>query len=187
MRGPLEQASGGKGCSHFLIGSGRGFLNLLVLSRCQSWRLIQVMPRRPNDLPPLWQPLWDSVVLTRNQSLLPALDRYVLFLDSLQIAPEEVSDDDLVQYGEALALNELRRSPAEAARRAAYAWNLAARPTAEWPKPALKVPSRGRRHALPLTAFPDTLAQELDSFLQKIERHPRALPRLGSCRQTSRS
>jgi hypothetical protein len=113
--------------------------------------------RRLDDFSPLWQPLWESVRVSGKLSLTTTLGRFVRFLDNFQIVPANVGPTHVEQYQEAVALNELRRSPEQGARKATYAWNRATRLLADWPKQTLPVTKSDVIYGLPLSTFPQEL------------------------------
>jgi integrase len=115
-----------------------------------------------------WRPLWDAVIASGDQSLAPALGRFVRFLDRLGIAPEDVADVHADAYEAALRLNELRKSPEETRRQAVYGWNLATRRIRTWPQQRLTLPNRSNRYALDPSAFPLAFQKDLDALVARM-------------------
>lgn len=123
---------------------------------------------RKADLSSEWGPLWDIVLRRNDPTLSSSLPRLVHFLNRMEVAPRAVSLSDLEAYREALTLNELSRSPVSAFRSAVNAWNLAVARVPEWPRQTFTLPSRSRRIALALDAFPDTFGADLALYLDSL-------------------
>ena len=111
------------------------------------------------------------MLASRNLTLTTTMGRLVRFLDNLGVAPGEVGPNHIEQYQQALALNELRRSPEAGARQARYAWNRATRLLPDWPKQILPVPESDKVYGLPLSTFPQSFAADLDCYVAARE-HP---------------
>lgn len=115
-----------------------------------------------------WRPLWDAVIASGDQSLAPALGRFVRFLNRLEIAPRDVSNLHAAAYEDALRLNELRRSPENTRRQAVYGWNLAVTRIAGWPGQQLTLPDRSNRYALALSEFPAPFRADLEEYVARM-------------------
>lgn len=115
-----------------------------------------------------WRALWDDVIASGDQSLAPALGRFVRFLDRLGIAPKDVADVHADAYEAALRLNELRKSPEETRRQAVYGWNLATRRIRNWPRQRLTQPDRSNRYTLAPSAFPLSFQADLDAYIARM-------------------
>lgn len=131
--------------------------------------IVERRTRRLDDLSPMWRPLWEKLLASGDQSLLPALGRFVRFLDRCEIAPDAVEELHAHAYRDALALNELRRSPDDGLRQAVYGWNLATKRIEAWPQQTLTLPARDNRYALRLDAFPATFRDDLELFIRRLE------------------
>lgn len=135
-----------------------------------SYGIIEGKPSKPVLLSEGWNLLWRSVLASKDPSLAPGLGRFVRFLSRMGVAPGEVDDGHAAAYREALALNEIRRSPDDAHRAAVYSWNLAVKRLPDWPRQTLATPCRSKTYALPLDDFPATFAADLDRFLLGMTR-----------------
>jgi integrase len=124
---------------------------------------------RKADLSPPWREQWDSVLTSGDRTLRPALSRFVYFLNSLDIPPENVSDEHVAAYRDALAADEIRKSPTEVYRNAILAWNLAGKRISGWPQQRLSLPSRTNRIKLPIDTFPASFRADLDRFIASLE------------------
>lgn len=92
---------------------------------------IERRKNRITDLSPEWQTLWASVLASKDKSLRPPLGRFIHFLNSQEIKPNQVCHEHALAYRDALAHNEISKSPDVAYRAAVNGWNLAGRHT--WP------------------------------------------------------
>lgn len=120
------------------------------------------------DLALHWRILWRSVLDAQDPTLQPALCRFVHFLDRHGISPEVVSDEHALAFREALALNEIGKSPDTAYRAAVNGWNLARRRLHAWPQQTLTLPDRTNRIALPLACFPQSFQDELGQYCRRL-------------------
>ena len=132
-----------------------------------------IVERRHNhidDLSPMWRRLWEIVLASRDPTLQPSLCRFVHFLNRQNVAPQNVSDEHALAYREALALNEISKSPEVAYRAAVNGWNLAVRRIPEWPRTTLSLPSRRNVIKLPAEVFPSSFHNDLDRLLDRLRR-----------------
>ncbi len=125
---------------------------------------------RVDDLNPTWRGLWEIVLASRDPTLQPSLCRFVHFLNRQGVAPLDVSDEHALAYREALALNEISRSPEVAYRAAVNGWNLAVGRIAAWPRTTLLLPSRRKVIKLPADIFPSSFHKDLDQLLDRLRR-----------------
>lgn len=130
--------------------------------------VVQTRINRKSDLSPAWRTLWEIVLGSGDKSLPYSLPRFVHFLNRMEVDPENVSDKHVEAFREALAMNEIRRSPEASSRAAARAWNLAARRLPEWPRQRLTVPSRLRTIRIAIEEFPAAFVADLDRYLQNL-------------------
>jgi integrase len=133
--------------------------------------VVQKRISRKSDLSPAWWSLWDTVLGSGDRSLPFSLSRFVHFLNRLGVEPEAVNDAHAAAYREALALNELRRSPDASMRAATRAWNLAVRRIPEWPRQTLSVPSLRRTIRIDPEKFPAKFREDLDRYIHDLA-HP---------------
>lgn len=123
---------------------------------------------RIEDLAPHWRVLWRAVLDAQDPTLQPALCRFVHFLNRHGVSPEAVSDEHAAAFREALALNEIGKSPETAYRAAVNGWNIARRRLPAWPQQALTLPSRTNHIALPLAHFPRSFQDELEQYCRRL-------------------
>lgn len=133
--------------------------------------VVATRARRMDDLSPAWRALWTTLLAAKDPTLQPALCRFVHFLNTLGVAPEAVAQVHADAYLEAVALNEISKSPKTAQRTAVDGWNLAVRRLPDWPRQTLALPDRTDRIALPLTAFPAGFAADVERYIAGLE-HP---------------
>ncbi|MCW1920860.1 tyrosine-type recombinase/integrase [Rhodobacter sp. KR11] len=114
-----------------------------------------------------WQPLWAAVLATHDRSL-HGLSRFIRFLNRLGIAPDAVRDEHAEAYLEGLRVNEIGKDPVIAYRAAVNMWNLAQSRVPDWPTQRLTLPSRSKKFALDLAAFPETFQLDLERFEQSL-------------------
>ena len=132
--------------------------------------VVQPRPNRAADLGDAWRPLWEALLADDGPTLAPALGRFVRFLDRCGVAPEAVAQSHAEAFREAVALNEIRRSPETAMTAAIYGWNKAVERIDGWPRQRLSVTPRGNRYALDLDRFPVTFRDEVATWLSSLER-----------------
>jgi integrase len=129
---------------------------------------------RKSDLDPTWRRLWALALASGNSTLQPALGRFVYFLNQQNVAPTEVTDAHAVDDRDALAANEISKSPDVAYRAAVNGWNLAVRLLPDWPRVELALPRRQKLVKLPDATFPQSLLADLDRLAEKLT-HPNPL------------
>jgi len=123
---------------------------------------------RAEELSPAWRVLWTAILRSNDRTLQPALCRFVHFLDRHGIEPGEVTEAHAIAYRDAVALNEISKSPDVAYRAAVNGWNLAARRIDGWPDVTLALPSRQKRIIRPIETFPESFAQDLDRLIAAL-------------------
>jgi integrase len=121
------------------------------------------------------------VLASKDPTIPPSACRFVHFLNRLGVEPGEVSDEHARAYLEAVALNEISRSPDVACRAGVNAWNLAVERIPGWPRRTLALPSRAKRIALPLSRFPMGFRDDLERYLERLA-HPDPLDPEGDTR-----
>ncbi len=117
------------------------------------------------DLTPQWRTPWEALLASKDHALTRGLGRFIRFLDSNDVAPDDVCLDHVDSYREALVCNALRKDPAESALQALYAWNRAARLLPEWPKVAIVAPKSSRNYVLPTADLPTSLTAEISRLM----------------------
>lgn len=160
--------------------SPKAWTNILSDSRAALARygIVERRYNRIDDLTPMWRQLWEIVLASRDPTLRPSLGRFVYFLNRQGVKPQDVSEEHALAYREALALNEISKSPEVAYRAAVNGWNLATRRIAEWPRKTLSLHSRQKIIKLPAEVFPASFHKYLDRFLDRLRR-PDPLDREG--------
>lgn len=126
------------------------------------------------DLSPEWRSLWEAALASGDRTIRTTLSPFVYFLNSLDVAPEDVSDAHAAIYRAALAEDQIRKSPEKVFKNGVHAWNLATREIAGWPQRRLEAPTTVTRIKLPLTDFPASLRDDLDGFQASLT-HPNPL------------
>lgn len=126
------------------------------------------------NLSPEWRSLWDAALASGDRTIRTTLSPFVYFLNSLGVAPEDVSDDHAAIYRAALAEDHIRKSPEKVFKQGIHAWNMAVRMIEGWPQQRLVVPTTVTRIKLPLRDFPASLREDLDGFYASLA-HPNPL------------
>ena len=133
-----------------------------------------IVKRRQNhidDLSPAVAPsVGDRAGFTGSHPAAFALAGLFTFSTARASAPQNVSDEHALAYREALALNEISKSPEVAYRAAVNGWNLAVRRIPEWPRTTLSLPSRRKVIKLPAETFPSSFHNDLDRLLDRLRR-----------------
>jgi integrase len=120
---------------------------------------------RTTDLSPAWAQLWDRTRALGNRTVSSSAGRFVYFLNSLGVAPEDVRFEHAEAFRDALIQFELRKSPDDSFRKAVNSWNLAVRLIPEWPRQTFVLPSRAKVIKLKPEAFPLTFVADLEAYL----------------------
>lgn len=131
-----------------------------------------VVKRRINrtaDLSPAWAQLWNKALALGNRTVSSSAGRFVYFLNSLGVAPEDVRFEHAEAFRDALIQSELRKSPDDSFRKAVNSWNLAVRLIPEWPRQTFVLPSRAKVIKLKPEAFPLTFVADLDAYLAGLQ------------------
>jgi integrase len=81
------------------------------------------------------------------------------------ISPENVTDAVIEAFRDTLTKRTTVRRPRQALRETCLAWNRAVEQVPGWPQRRLSVPNHRRDYAMPLSAFPASLATEVAAFL----------------------
>lgn len=126
-----------------------------------------IVERRDNrftDLRPAWKSLWATALESPHAPTFGGgLCRFVYFLNTNDVAPEDVCAQHVIAYHHALSRDEIRKSPDVATRAAINCWNLAVRSLPSWPKNKLPLERRKKIISLPESDF-------LVPFLIDVER-----------------
>lgn len=120
-------------------------------------------------LSPAWTPLWDKVLASGDRTLRASLSRFVYFLNGQGVRPDEVDSAHGLAFQEALALNELSRSPEKCLTNTVSAWNLATARISDWPQQRLSAPQRQKVIKIPLDQLPAPFQQDLDAYVSSLE------------------
>ena len=141
-----------------------------------------IVERRDNrltDLAPTWKVLWTGVLTSPHApTLKAALCRFVYFLNNQAIAPDEVRELHALAYRNALARDEISKSPETAFRAAVNGWNLAMRQLPDWPQTKLQLERRQKIIKLDETEFPKAFLADLDRLMFRLS-HPDPLAEEG--------
>ena len=96
------------------------------------------------------------------------LGRLARYCSARGIGPEEVSDNTLPFYRQALVEESRRNDPDRVVRRTARLWNKARRLVPGWPPVELTVAIPSREVSLPLEAYPVSFQADVAAFLKRI-------------------
>jgi hypothetical protein len=149
----------------------RATLGLPELANLEDLLLVEyASARNGRNLDPQLALRGSTMACSRDPTLQPSLCRFVYFLNRQGVAPQEVSEEHALAYREALALNEISKSPKVAYRAAVNGWNLATRRIAEWPRKTLSLQSRQKIVKLPVEVFASSFLKDLDRLLVRLRR-----------------
>jgi integrase len=143
--------------------------------------IVERRDNRRTDLSPAWQELWRCVLVSGSKTLKPALCRFVHFLNNQAIAPDQVCAEHADAYHDAMAHNEISKSPEVAYRAAVNGWNQAARDLPDWPKTHLALDRRQKIIKLSETEFPKAFLANLEQLMFRFS-HPDPLAENGRAR-----
>jgi len=130
-----------------------------------------IVERRKNritDLSPDWQTLWASLLASGDKTLQPALCRFVYFLNTHAIGPDQVRPEHALAYRDALSDGEISKAPDVAYRAAVNGWNLAGRRLPDWPKIRLPLENRQKIIKLPEGEFPAEFLQDVARLMARL-------------------
>jgi len=134
-----------------------------------------IVERRDNrftDLAPAWQALWTGVLGSPHaRTLQAALSRFVYFLNNGAVAPGEVRELHALTYRDALARDEISKSPETAFRAAVNGWNLAMRKLPDWPQTELPLERRQKIIKLDEAVFLQAFLEDLERLMLRLS-HP---------------
>lgn len=123
---------------------------------------------RKRHLSPDWAPLWDRVLVSGDRSLIATLSRFVYFLNGQGVHPEDVRPQHALAFRDALALNELSRSPEKILTNTVSVWNLATKRIPEWPKERLSCPTRQKVTKISPDQLPETFRRDLEAYTTSL-------------------
>ncbi len=134
-----------------------------------------ILPRRFNSAPSeAWAALLASVQAGRSGGaagcVLPGPPQP--YATQLGVEPEGVDDALLARYHADLTSRSLVAEPGRVARETARAWNQAADSHCDWPAQRLTVPDNTVRYSLPWSAYPATLLEEVERWIDWLGRDP---------------
>ena len=113
------------------------------------------------------RPEWDEL-LTRipNRYDRAKLSKLARSCSHRALLPEEVNDEVLSAFGEMLVRSTVER-PKQVHRDACMTWNRMIDQINGWPTIRLTVPNNARTYAMPLEAFPQSFATDLQAYLDR--------------------
>lgn len=120
-------------------------------------------------LSPDWAVLWDKALASDNRTIQASLSRFVYFLSGQGVRPEEVGDLHGLAFRDALAMNEISRSPEKSLTNTVSAWNLATRHISGWPPQPLCAPQRQKIIKIPLEQLPETFQRDMAAYVTTLE------------------
>lgn len=114
---------------------------------------------------------WDAVIGHCEKRHRWNLSRLARFCSAVQVGPDQVDDDVVARFHQALDQESLLKDPAQVVRNAIGAWNKAHEAVAVWPGTALTpLPSRRETYSLPWSAFPESFVNDVDLWLSRLAR-----------------
>ena len=129
------------------------------------------VPQRFDLAPsPAWQEYIDRVRPDPNAIFL--LGRFGRWATRLGIEPEDVDDGVIDRYREDLTHRSLTGEPVKITRKTIRAWNRAASRCEDGPDRPLDVPDGRIRRSLPWHAYPSSLLEEIERWLDRLGRDP---------------
>lgn len=143
------------------------FSNMLSQLRKILRRLKAHEPPFPGygTLPPAWQMLHGTLPPKHRQI---ALTSFFRFCGIHAVTPEAVAADTLAAYETWLQDRTLCGDTSSRARATASNWTWASVNISSWPKMPLKRPRMRKQYVLPLSAYPSTLQNDAELYLQRL-------------------
>ena len=125
-----------------------------------------VEPLRLNaQLSPRWAELTQQLTTPNDKQ---ALARFSQWCSLRGIEPEDVSDDTLAQYREALLNRSFVKNGEKHVQNLVRAWNRSVSAIDEWPKSGLTVVSRREVFLLHEATFPSSFVADLDNWCDRL-------------------
>jgi integrase len=139
-----------------------------LTGKAMTWAgLISIPGRYQAPYTPEWNKLW--LLLPPKSALAVQLTRLFHYCSANGIQPEDMNDEVLRQFYEALTEESLVENPYEAYRGAAKSWNNAVAQIPGWPGRPVNVPSkRAEPFSLAWTVFPATLREQVEAHLASL-------------------
>ena len=113
-------------------------------------------------LMPDWRHLLASV---QNNQKRFWLSKFAGYCSAKKLTPDDVTDAAVDQFYRDLDAATLKRKPATVHRKICQFWNECAQNIAGWPQVALTIPDRRKNYALPWSAFPMSLREDVEAYL----------------------
>ncbi len=138
-----------------------------LMGKALQWAGLASMPGHYQaPFAPPWAALWDKLPPGKN-ALRMQLSRLFHYCSAQGTSPLAISDEVLSAFHQALVSESIVEQPHEVYRGAAKSWNNAVERVAGWPPRRLTVPSRQKLFTLPWSAFPPSLAQDVEAYCRR--------------------
>lgn len=125
---------------------------------------VGITKRRPSpERSPKWQQLW--VKLSSSGKI--TLGSFTKFCTHHQIDPDDVTDEVVRQYREAVVLSSLRKKPDELIHDLTVLWNRSVDGIPGWPTHRLTVLKRRKVFGMPEDALPKTFRDDMAIYLSR--------------------
>jgi integrase len=155
-------------CMPQLHGIGRGRWNN-VLSLLRGALGAAGRPVTPGrylaPLTPEWEALFHALLDIQDRR---RITRLMHFCSATGVEPNQVDDTVLEQFRLALENESITKNPFTSYQSACRAWNRGSDMVPEWPQRKVTVPLRRQTYTLPLSAFPPSLAHEIDAYITHL-------------------
>lgn len=150
-------------------------LSRAAWNNCRSWTgkalewagLAKMPAHYMAPLAPSWRALRDGLSKERYAALRFGLDRLAHYCTAQQINPDEVDDQVLAAFHDALTAESIVTHPYVIYRRATKLWNYAADRIPGWPQRRLAVPSRKEVFVYDWDAFPASLERDINAYFDR--------------------
>src|SRR5262249_6010262 len=125
----------------------------------------RILPSRTvAPVSPEWEALAAGLAFHRRVTLLPLLR----FLSARAIGPGQLVSADLTAYRDAIFNDRLRKKPQQTWDHLTWVWNGCAGKLEGWPTMTIERPSRRETYVLSWPAFPPSLKDDVDQFLDRL-------------------
>jgi integrase len=129
--------------------------------------LIDLPNRSQAPLGEAWSVLRDALP---DQFINIQLQALMAYCDANGIAPDAVTDQTVVAYGEALKSRRLTRNPADRVGRVVRAWNRARRIVPIWPAVELRTPASEDGYSRPFSLYPASFQAGIEAYKAAIQK-----------------
>ena len=148
--------------------SEKSFANIrsLAVQALSRYALSDLPVSRRFPMAPPWRLLLDRVEKDYNRQ---PLHRLAIYCSRMGLSADDVTPDTLIGFKVALEAEEVVKDPKEIVSNTISKWNRAVRDVPGWPQQKLCEPNKKVPLALPMSAFPLSFQNDVETWHQRME------------------